>query len=607
MRKPSVAPLSTIRDPLITFCGLLAAFYLLWRSASTGGTPTGQVVFWIGAALLAGAGGWIVYRWQGATREREGLRQELQSIQGQVPAAQRRLEAVMRLNCSLIDAQDEKALMDSALPVIADLLNASAVTFVPMDEWGQPLTAFTYGDFPEPILKAWAEHLATERVRLRCEQCERRIALPDTACPILEGPFARTVTIHCMPLMRGERMLGMLNVHLPVDAEFRADDQEFLEGLLYEIALAVQTIRLRNQELATLRQLQMLRASKADLSALLNNLLDGLQRALNADFVLLTVIHMDAWQTGMQLQRGFSPWPESKTVEKINAKVLSSHQPFPALPGGASTPDLELTELAVPLILPGGQVAGSLLVAGKRPLNFGERELDILQNTAAQLALLIENERMFLSLEYNAVIQERIRLAREIHDGLAQTLAFLKMKTSQMQSYLSQGDMPRLSQALQQNYQALAEAYLDTRQAIDNLRLTPQPGLTHWLDQLLSEFETGSGVPVERHTEIEAELPPEVQAQLIRILQETLSNIRKHAHAQRVWVSLREWEGDLILEVGDDGQGFDPAEMPELSQYGLRGIRERAEFIGADIQITSHPHQGTVVRLRLPRYEETLK
>jgi len=164
-----------------------------------------------------------------------------------------------------------------------------------------------------------------------------------------------------------------------------------------------------------------------------------------------------------------------------------------------------------------------------------------------------------------------------------------------------------LSQVLQQNYQALTEAYLDTRQAIDNLRMTPQPGLMHWLDQLLSEFETVSGLPVERHIDVGAELSPEVQAQLIRILQETLSNIRKHAHAQRVWVSLHEWEGDLILEVGDDGQGFDPAEMPELSQYGLRGIRERAEFIGADIQITSHPHQGTVVRLRLPRYEETLK
>ncbi len=128
----------------------------------------------------------------------------------------------------------------------------------------------------------------------------------------------------------------------------------------------------------------------------------------------------------------------------------------------------------------------------------------------------------------------------------------------------------------------------------------------HWLEQLMGEFESSSGLTVERSIATGEELSPEVQAQMIRILQEALSNIRKHAHAQRVWVSLHEWEGDLILEVGDDGQGFDPSEMPELSRYGLRGMRERAEFIGADLQVTSHPRQGTVVRLRLPRYEETL-
>ncbi len=598
MRKRGLPRLTTADIPFLVLGGLLLAFYLLGWIIFQGGAQIERPWFWLSAILLAGAGGWAFSVWRNLTRDRDRLQAQLQSIEDQLPTAQRRLDAVLRLNCSIVDAQDEKALMDSTLPVVAELLDASAVTFVPMDEWGQPLSAFTYGDLPEPMLKAWAEHLVTERVRNRCEACKDLIAPPDVACPILEGPFARTVTIYCLPLMRGERMLGMLNLHLPVDAELGQEERDFLEGLLNEIGMAVQTIRRRNQELTTLRQLQMLRASKADLSSLLESLLDGLQRTLNVEFVLLTVRKVDQWQTGLQLQKGFSPWLESKQVEEIHSQVLSSQQPVPTYVEQA-------TELAVPLFLPGGQVAGSLLVAGKRPLEFGEQELAILYNTAAQAALLIENERMFLSLEYNAVIQERVRLAREIHDGLAQTLAFLKLKTSQMQSFLSQGDMTRLSQVLQQNYQALADAYLDTRQAIDNLRITPQPGLMHWLDQLISEFETGSGLAVERSIEADTELSPEVQAQLIRILQEALSNIRKHAHAGRVWVSLREWEHDLILEVGDDGQGFDPSDMPELSKYGLRGMRERAEFIGADFQVTSNPRQGTTVRLRLPNYEET--
>ncbi len=600
MRKRGLPRLTAADIPFLVLGGLLLIFYLLGWIIFRGGVQVEPPWFWLSAVPLVVMGGWAFYVWRNLIQDRAHLQTRLQSLEEELPAAQRRLDAVLRLNCSLVDAHDEQALMDAALPVVAELMDASAVTFVPMDEWGQPLSAFTYGDLPEPMLKAWAEHLATERVRKQCEFCERRTAAPDVACPILEGPFARTVTIHCLPLMRGERMLGMLNLHLPVDAEVSPEERDFLEGLLNEIGLAVQTIRLRNQELTTLRQLQMLRASKADLSSLLESLLDGLQRALNVDFVLLTVIKVDQWQTGLQLQKGFSPWLEAKTVEEIHSRVLASRQPFPANID-------QITELAVPLFLPSGQVTGSLLVAGKRPLDFDEQELDILQNTAAQSALLIENERMFLSLEYNAVIQERIRLAREIHDGLAQTLAFLKLKTSQMQSFLSQGDMTRLSQVLQQNYQALADAYLDTRQAIDNLRITPQPGLMLWLEQLISEFESSSGLIVKRSIETDVELSPEVQAQLIRILQEALSNIRKHAHAAQVWVSLREWERDLILEVGDDGQGFDPQEMPELSKYGLRGMRERAEFVGADIQVTSQPRQGTIVRLRLPNYEETLK
>ncbi len=414
---------------------------------------TGQGLFWLAAVLLAGAASWGVFAWQTAIRQRDGLKQQLQSLEEHLPAAQRRLDAVLRINCSLVDAQDEKGLMDSALPVISELLAAKAVTFVPMDEWGQPLSAFTYGDLPDPMLKAWADHLITERVRQQCAQCERLVAPPDVACPILEEPFSHTVTIHCLPLMRGERMLGMLNVHLPVDADFTQEDRDFLEGLLNEIGLAVQTIRLRNQELTTLRQLQMLRASKADLSALLESLLDGLQRALNVDFALLTVIKVDQWQSGLQLQKGFSSWLEPQTVAEIHAHVLSQRQSYPVLTVDGPRSIIHSAQLAVPLMLPGGQVTGTLLVASKRPMEFGEHELTILQSTAAQAALLVENERMFLSLEYNAVIQERVRLAREIHDGLAQTLAFLKLKTSQMQSFLLQGDLTRLGQVLQQNYQ----------------------------------------------------------------------------------------------------------------------------------------------------------
>jgi two-component system nitrate/nitrite sensor histidine kinase NarX len=158
---------------------------------------------------------------------------------------------------------------------------------------------------------------------------------------------------------------------------------------------------------------------------------------------------------------------------------------------------------------------------------------------------------------------------------------------------------------LKDNYQALAEAYLDTRQAIDNLRLTPEDGLLVWLERVLREFEAAAGLPVERAIHpgagaLAGAVSPEVQAQLVRIVQEALSNVRKHARARQVWAGLHDWQGDLVLEIGDDGQGFDAQDVLELSRYGLRGMRERAELIGADFQIISQAGQGTTVRLILP-------
>jgi len=199
------------------------------------------------------------------------------------------------------------------------------------------------------------------------------------------------------------------------------------------------------------------------------------------------------------------------------------------------------------------------------------------------------------------VVKERTRLAREIHDGIAQLLAFLKLQTGQMQSFVAQGQFGRLEQALKANYQALSEAYLSTRQTIDDLRLTPKEGLPQWLEQITTDFQNSTGL-VSRLT-INPDLhnlPDEVQLQLIRITQEALSNIRKHARASQVSISAREWEGDFILEIQDDGEGFSPEDVPGISQYGLRGMRERTELIGGRFSNHEQPHQGTTIKVSLP-------
>jgi signal transduction histidine kinase len=203
-------------------------------------------------------------------------------------------------------------------------------------------------------------------------------------------------------------------------------------------------------------------------------------------------------------------------------------------------------------------------------------------------------------LEYQAVLEERGRLAREIHDGLAQTLAFLKIEAARMQKYIANGEVRSIDNTLQACYQTLSEAYLDARQAIDNLRRVPDEPLSDWLQTTANEFGTLTGIEVNvSSVELVYQFKPSIKAQVIRIVQETLTNIRKHAQACTVSISAIEREGEVIIEVHDNGMGFSPEDV-QASQYGLRSMRERAESIGADFQVTSVPGDGTTVRLQIP-------
>jgi two-component system nitrate/nitrite sensor histidine kinase NarX len=226
----------------------------------------------------------------------------------------------------------------------------------------------------------------------------------------------------------------------------------------------------------------------------------------------------------------------------------------------------------------------------------------MMQTVAGQVAFVLQNVRKANEYEYKAVMQERTRLAREIHDGLAQTLGFLKLKAAQMRNYADNLDWEALQEAIDTLYDTLADAYQDARQAIDDLRIsTAKSGLRGWLSQVVDDFREFSGLAVTfQEPVIDVDLPPEVHSQLIRIVQEALNNIRKHAQAEQVWISCQETGGDLMLEVRDDGIGFSPEDLPGPSQYGLRSMRERAELIGADFQVICEPQGGTTVRVRLP-------
>lgn len=209
-----------------------------------------------------------------------------------------------------------------------------------------------------------------------------------------------------------------------------------------------------------------------------------------------------------------------------------------------------------------------------------------------------EMQSLLPQIEARAILGERARLAREIHDGLAQTLAFLKIEIGRAENMLAQGQPGQAARLLKDSARTVGDAYLDARQAIENLRRAPD-NLGDWLRQAAEDFEELSGLPVRTDLRIVHDFPANVQVQMIRIVQEALTNIRKHAQAGGVRLSAREEAGETVIEVADDGRGFSPSDVA-ATRFGLRGMRERAESVGADFQVSSCPNGGTTVCLRIP-------
>jgi signal transduction histidine kinase len=220
---------------------------------------------------------------------------------------------------------------------------------------------------------------------------------------------------------------------------------------------------------------------------------------------------------------------------------------------------------------------------------------------APSSALPAEAQSILPQVEYRAILGERTRLAREIHDGLAQTLAFLKIEIGRAESFLKQGKSEQAARILKDSSRTVGDAYLDARQAIENLRRAPDDSLVAWLNQAAEDFAELSGLPVDVDLRLTRDFPPMVQAQLIRIVQEALTNVRKHAQAHHVRLAAWEDEEDTLIEVADDGRGFRPADSVAAARFGLRGMRERAESVGAEFQVVSHPNGGTTIHLRIPR------
>lgn len=264
--------------------------------------------------------------------------------------------------------------------------------------------------------------------------------------------------------------------------------------------------------------------------------------------------------------------------------------------------------LAVP-INSHGRVVGNLYLAEKEtgPV-FSEDDEETLQRLATIAALAIENARLQRQIQALAVTEERERIAREMHDSLAQVLGYVNTKAQATEALLEQGQSERAAIQLTQLAEAARAAYADVREGILGLRasLGEHRGFVETLREYLAQWQGQSGVQVDLAVSPEEgftpRLTPNGEVQLLRIIQEALANVRKHAGATQATVRLTVADDVLEATIVDDGVGFDPEAQRRTAtpRFGLATMRERAEAIGGTVTITSRPGRGTTVAVRIP-------
>lgn len=229
-------------------------------------------------------------------------------------------------------------------------------------------------------------------------------------------------------------------------------------------------------------------------------------------------------------------------------------------------------------------------------------EKSLFEAMCSHLASGMENLRLNALEKEAAVSQERHLLARELHDSIAQSLAFLKIQVQLMRDATKSGNADETAKILEEIDAGVRESYGDVRELLLHFRTrTNAEDIEPALATTLKKFELQSGVKSSLSMQGQGlPLAPDVQIQVLHILQEALSNVRKHAHASQAWLDVQQ-QPTWRFEVRDDGIGFNPdVDQHDQTHVGLRIMNERAQRIGAHIDIVSTPFRGSSVILILP-------
>jgi len=369
-------------------------------------------------------------------------------------------------------------------------------------------------------------------------------------------------------------------------------------------------------ELETLNEVNTTVDEFHNLNVLLNRAMDKIIQVTAADAGEIYMIDEQSHELVHALHCGllenvFRPENRIKLKEELvsegagwNHQViirnLKNHQSNPI----AFLTDVGVRSLAIiPLTASKGNV-GVICLLSSKPEYFKPNEADFLLKIGNRIAMSIEKAKLYERVRALAVQEERERISKELHDGLAQVLGYVITKSQATRQLLRK--ITEASDYLLELENVAQEVYTDTRETILGLRtaIIGDTSMTSALREHVVRFNQMHGIKTDLiiGDHIIPSLSPQIELQAIRIVQEALSNVRKHAKATHATVVITARDSEVNIIVEDDGTGFDVGKVGKIdsTKFGLRNMKERADSIHSNLSVESKPENGTRVILRIP-------
>ena len=246
-----------------------------------------------------------------------------------------------------------------------------------------------------------------------------------------------------------------------------------------------------------------------------------------------------------------------------------------------------------------GKKLGVMNVASTDWRRLSADDLQLLYTVGDMMSIAIERARLFDKSAQLGAVEERNRLAREIHDTLAQGLTAVSLQLESADALLEVGaTTARVHQTVKKALVLTRSNLEEVRRSVMDLRATPLEGQT--LVQALETLVEQTACPIDYHvTGRNQPLPPRIEVSLYRMVQEALTNVDRHAQATQVHLTLVITPNQVQLTVADDGQGFDINSVP-TGRFGLVGLNERVKLLGGQLQLESAPGAGTRLDVTVP-------